>query len=411
MNDRFESETSPMILTRRNLLKRGAVALSAVALPPGVEAIGPVTRRDPVLVVLYLRGGADGLNLVVPHGDPFYYSARPTVQVPPGDELDLDGFFGLNPALSDLLPLYQGGELAIIHAVGSPDPTRSHFDAQDFMEKAAPGDKAITDGWLNRYLAELRSGDALTGISLRGTKVKAMLGPAPALAFSSIDGFSFTGAYQLERRAAFETRYELMAETLLGSSVQDAFTAIDTIADVPTDTDVIYPQGSALGRALKDAAALIKAQIGVRVIAIDLGGWDHHTSEIQRMETVGGDLAASLAAFHGDLATHANRTLTLCMTEFGRRVAQNGGGGTDHGHGGIMLACGGGIAGGRVITKDDQWPGLAPENLFMGQDLAATTDFRDVFAEVLSRHMGLANVDPVFPDYSPDPANVPGLYL
>ena len=385
--------------------------MSAVALPPRLATVGPVTRREPALVALYLRGAADGLNLVVPHADPFYYSARPTIQIPPGEELDLDGFFGLNPALSDLLPLFQSGELAILHAVGSPDPTRSHFDAQDFMEKAAPGDKSITDGWLNRYLVAAGGGDALAGISLRQTKVKALLGPAPALAFGSIGSFSFTGNYPIERRAALETRYELMSDTLLGSSVADAFSALDTIAGVPTDTDVIYPEGSALGRALKDAAALIKARIGVRIIAIDLSGWDHHTSELSRMDAVGGELAAALAAFREDLGTDSNRTLTLCMTEFGRRVAQNGGGGTDHGHGSIMLALGGGIAGGRVITKDAQWPGLAPENLWRGQDLAVTTDFRDVFAEVLRRHMGLADLAPVFPDFPVDAANFPGLYL
>jgi uncharacterized protein (DUF1501 family) len=216
--------------------------------------------------------------------------------------------------------------------------------------------------------------------------------------------------YQIERRAALETRYDLMPETLLGSSVMDALSAIDVIAEVPTGTDVIYPQGSALGAALRDAAALIKAQIGVRVVAIDLGGWDHHTSELTRMQALGSDLASALAAFHADLETHSNRTLTLCMTEFGRRVEQNGGGGTDHGHGGIMLALGGGIAGGRVITKDNQWPGLAPEDRWMGQDLMVTTDFRDVFAEVLSRHMLLSNVDPVFPDFSVDPWNFPGLF-
>jgi uncharacterized protein (DUF1501 family) len=330
--------------------------------------------------------------------------------VPPGEELDLDGFYGLNPALAGLLPLYQSGDLGIIHAVGSPDPTRSHFDAQDFMERAAPGNKSITDGWLNRYLAAAAGGDPLAGITLKTTKVKAMLGPAQSVAFSSINAFSFTGAYQTERRAALETRYELLPGTLLGDSASDAFAAIDLVSSVPRDTDVVYP-GSALGNALKDVAALIKGQIGVRVVAVDLGGWDHHTAELANMNAVGSNLAASLAAFHADLGPHQNRTLTLCMTEFGRRVNENGGAGTDHGHGSIMIALGGAIAGGRVITKDNRWPGLAPENLWNGQDLAVTTDFRDAFAEVLRRHMLLANVDPVFPDFTVDPANFPGLYL
>jgi uncharacterized protein (DUF1501 family) len=206
-------------------------------------------------------------------------------------------------------------------------------------------------------------------------------------------------------------RYELLPGTLLGEAVTDALGAVDVIAGVDTSTSVVYPSGD-LASALKDAAALIKADIGVRVIAIDLGGWDHHSDQVTRIAGVGGDLGASLAAFHEDLGVQGATMLTLCMTEFGRRVKENGGGGTDHGHGGVMFVQGGGIAGGQVIIKDGVWPGLEPENLDNGQDLHVTTDFRDIFVEVLNRHMllNLSEMAPVFPAFSVDAGNFPGLF-
>lgn len=400
-----------MNVTRRDFLKTGLVGMSAFLLP---TSLGRVARAasvpDPVLVALYLRGGADGLNLVVPTGDPFYYSNRLNIQVPFGSELALDGFYGLNPALLDLHPFYQSSELAILHAVGSTDPSRSHFDAQDFMERAAPGNKSIVDGWLNRYLVAAGMSDPISGISISGAKVKAMVGPAPSLAFKSIDSFKLLGEFTAERRVALQSRYSTIPTTILGSSVSDALSAVDVISAVSTATGVVYPNTN-LGAAMRDAAALIKAEIGVKAIAIDLGGWDHHSDEITNIFDVGGNLAGSLKSFQEDLgATYAPRTLTLCMTEFGRRVAENGGAGTDHGHGSAMFAIGGGVAGGQVLTKDGQWPGLAPENLSNGQDLAVTTDFRDVFAEVLNKHMLLNDVSPIFPDFSVDPGNFPGLY-
>jgi uncharacterized protein (DUF1501 family) len=404
-------EGNAMDITRRGFLKTGAVGLTALVLPRGIirRAYGATT--NPVLVVLYLRGGADGLNLVVPTFDPLYYTNRENIKVPEGDEFSLDDGFGLNPALGDLLPLYQSGELAIIHASGSHDPSRSHFDAQDFMERAAPGDKSIADGWLNRYLAVAGGGAAISGITLAKQKAKAMLGDAPSLAFAGIDAFALSGDYVPERRDTLEVRYEFLPGTLLGGAVTDALGALDVIGGVDTSTSVVYPSSS-LGSALKDTAALIKADVGARVIAIDLGGWDHHSDEVARIGVVGGDLAASLAAFYQDLGSNAAMTLTLCMTEFGRRVAENGGLGTDHGHGGIMFALGGGIAGSRVILKDGAWPGLAPENLYNGQDLPVTTDFREIFAEVLNRHMllNLSEMAPIFPGFSVDAGNFPGLY-
>jgi uncharacterized protein (DUF1501 family) len=404
-----------MTITRRQLLKTATVALSAFVLPrPGARRATAATHT-PVLVALYLRGGADGLHLVVPAGDPAYYASRPTIQVPAGSEIPLDGFFGLNPTLAPLLPLYTAGALAFIHAAGSPDPSRSHFDCQDFMERAAPGNRSVVDGWLARYLASAGGGKAIAGVTLRHTRAKSLQGSAPSLAFPSLGGFALSGNAIDERRAALEQRYAEVgvgaAGAMLGQAADLAFETVDVLAGIDRTTGIVYPP-SEVGTALEDAAALVKAGVGVRAIAIDVGGWDHHTDTILRTEEVGSDLAASLAAFHADLGAHAATTLTLAMTEFGRRVPENGSGGTDHGHGGVMMALGGGIAGGRVLLAGDTWPGLAPEGLYRGQDLPVTTDFRSVFAEALHRHLlvNVAELAAILPGFTADATDFPGLY-
>jgi uncharacterized protein (DUF1501 family) len=403
------------MLTRRTFLKTSMVGLSAFLLPRGVRR-AVADGHPPVLVALYLRGGADGLHLVVPAGDPEYYASRPTIQVPPGSELPLDGFFGLNPALAPLAPLYADGRLAFIHAAGSPDPSRSHFDCQEFMERATPGDRSRVDGWLARYLAVAGGGKSIAGVTLRNTRAKSLVGPAPSLAFASLGAFALAGGHVDDRRAVLEERYAVVTEPNAGTlalreSATLALDAIDLLAGVDRATAVVYP-ASELGNAFKDAAALIKADIGVRAIALDLGGWDHHTDTILRTEDVGGDLAASLAAFVADLGAAASTTLVLGMTEFGRRVAENGGRGADHGHGGIMLAVGGGIRGGRVLLADGAWPGLAPDRLYRGQDLPVTTDFRSVYAEALERHLliGRGDLATILPGFTVDPAKFPGLF-
>jgi uncharacterized protein (DUF1501 family) len=279
------------------------------------------------------------------------------------------------------------------------------------MERAAPGNRVAADGWHNRYLRLAGVGRPIAGVTLGKSKVKALQGTAPSLAFVRIAGFDVSGQWADERAAGLASRYELARDTPLGASMMDALETLDVIRAVPTGTTVTYPP-SPLGGALADAAALIKADIGVQVLAIDTGGWDHHTATQHSMHEVGGDLAASLAAFQRDLGAHASTTLTLCMTEFGRRVAENGGDGTDHGHGGVMVALGGGIAGGRVLTRDGRWPGLAPDRLSKGEDLAVTTDFRDVFAEVLHRHLllSIGEATDVLRGHDVDPARFPGLF-
>lgn len=397
-----------MKLDRRQFLKHSLVAASALVLPGGAER-ARATGTAPALVALFLRGGADGLTLVPPHGDPSYYALRPNLQVAPGSELDLDGFFGLHPALAPLLPLYDTGALAVLHAAGSPDPSRSHFDAQDFMETAAPGDKSVVDGWLNRFLASAGAGDPLAGVSLRKQASRAMAGPTPTVAFSSIARFALGGAYPTQRRAALEALYQTTGDGPLAAGLESAFASLDRVASVDTSTAVAYP-GSPLASALRDAAALIKGAAGVRAVSIDAGGWDHHSDQLERIAPLAGDLAGSLAAFYEDLGPCADDTVTLVMTEFGRRPNENGALGADHGHGGMMLALGGGVQGGRVLVPGG-WPGLAPGDLFDGEDLEVVTDFRAVFAEVLKRHMGAADLADVFPGYPPSATDFPGLFV
>ncbi len=400
-----------MDCTRRSLLKAGAVGLTALFLPPRLRDLAAATTGTPTLVVLFLRGGVDALNVVVPTGDPLYYAARPTIQVPRDTELALDGFYGLHPAFAELLPLYHDGALAFVHACGSPHPTRSHFLSQSVMERAAPDDKSVADGWLNRYLAVAGGGDPVAGVSLKAAMVRAMQGPAPSLSFPRIASFALAGDFITERRTALIERYAPTAGTMAGDHMLDALDTVDVLAAVPEPDRDRYPD-SELGAALADAAALIKAEVGVKVIAMDTRRWDHHFGEVDGLDAMGGELAAALRAFHDDLGTHATHTLTLCMSEFGRRVRENGTGGTEHGHGGLMLALGGGVAGGRVLTRDDRWPGLAPDALFRGEDLPVTTDFRDVFAEILHAHLGvgLRECRSILPGFDVDAARFPGLF-
>ncbi|MEM7411841.1 MAG: DUF1501 domain-containing protein [Myxococcota bacterium] len=390
----------------RRAFLQGAVATGGALLLP---RLGRAAGTDRVLVTLFLRGAADGLNLCVPAGDADYYARRPTLAIPEGQLIDLDGFFGLHPGLAALTPLYTGGRLALLHASGSPSPTRSHFDAQDFMERGVPGDKTVSTGWLNRYLAAEAGGQALAGITLGNAKDVSIVGPAPALAFPSIDRFRIRGQYPEVVSAALEQRYAALPEQAVKRGFAEALSAIDTVASVEASTTAPYPNSS-LGRALRDAAALVKADIGVRIVTVNTGGWDTHSNETPRLSGLTADLAAALAAFDADLGSDRDRTALLAMTEFGRTADENDGGGTEHGHGGLMLALGGGVAGGRVHLRDDSWPGLSDDDLYDGRDLQITTDYRDVFAEALDVHLGSRDADRLFPDYTIRPDRTPGLF-
>lgn len=400
-----------MQISRRRFLQTATASLGALIAPGALLRARPARAlgTDPVLVALYLRGGADALSLVVPHGDPHYYPARPTIRVPAGTELDLDGYFGFHPELAPLLPWFQAGRLAVLHACGSPDGTRSHFDAQDYMEFASPGDKTISTGWLNRFLTAAGTTSPISAVTIENAAVKALAGPAPSLAVPALSRFDFYGSYPAERRQALRSIFATTSHPFLGDTGANALDVLELVETIDASTSVAYP-GTKLGGAMKDLAALIKADIGVRVAAVNHGSWDHHAYHEINFPVMAGDLASSLAAFATDLGPDLDRTVVLVMTEFGRRVDQNGAGGSDHGHGGVMMALGGSVQGGSVMLRDHVWPGLAPAQRYQGIDLAMTTDFRDVFAELLDRHMGLASLDSVFPNFSAEPDNYPGLF-
>ena len=389
-----------MNLTRRQVV----LGLSGATL--GVLSGGPSLGQgvDPVLVVVFLRGGADAINLVVPSGDDAYYRHRPNVRVPKGAELRLDSFYGIHPLMSPLLPIYRNGDLAFLHAVGSPDPTRSHFDAQRFMEKARLGANGTEDGWLNLLLGQLGGMDPLRGVSMHISVAPSLEGTSPVLAIRGLPNFRVKGPPL--RPVFLQLAYEGLG-TEMGAAARAALSTAERVQAIDLRTTIEYPD-SDIGAALGAAAAMIRSDAGLRVATAELGGWDHHSNELTALPNLVRDLSLSLAAFWSDLGSAQSRTLTLVMSEFGRASTENGSRGTDHGRGGLMMAMGTSVRGGRVITKDGIWPGLDSPDPLTGRDLAPTTDFRDVFAEVISRHFGLSGN--VLPAFIPSPARFPGLY-
>lgn len=393
------------MITRRHFLQGTAAGIGALALPTGlVTGANAATSRN-VLVVFFLRGGADGINLVIPSGDADYDTIRPTLAVPAAQRLPLDGFFDMNPSLSELQTRFQNQELAVLHAVGSPDTNRSHFDCQDFMERASPGDKSVDDGWLNRALAQIGGNDPLAGISMGSSASGALAGPAQNLSLQSIDDFALGGDFEAERRVALNALHN-DPSTLLGERTAQTFSTIDAIASVANDSTVVYPDNS-FGRRLRDIAALIRADIGVQVANISIGGWDNHDNQAAEMPGPMRGLSTGLDAFYTDLAGDASRVLTLVITEFGRTAEENGTNGTDHGRASVMLAMGGSAVGGQVHLAGGSWPGLAQTS--WDRDLEVTTDFRNVFAEVLDKHLGVTNLAPIFPNFTAQTVNYPGI--
>jgi len=387
----------------------GATSLSQVAFGGGR---GSDRARD-VLVVVFLRGGMDGLTAAVPYGDPDLYNARPTLAInPPGQTdgaLDLDGFFGLAPSCAALMPAYSQGDLAIVHATGSPDPSRSHFAAQRYMETATPnmGQTSITDGWIGRHLqtiSPLGAGD-LRALAVQSFLPRSMAGGPGALPVNDPSNFDFPGVPALASalRGVIEDTYAEAAEPLKGAA-SSSLGAIDLLAGVDFDgyqpaNGAVYPNGS-FGEGLVATAAMIKADIGLECVELDIGGWDHHSAMGPVDGTLAGmleNLSGGLSALYDDLGRDMSRVTVVVMSEFGRRVAENGSAGTDHGHGGAMFVLGGNVNGGQVYT---QWPGLSPGSLGNG-DLPITTDYRDVLAEILQLRMGSSSLDVIFPQHTP----------
>ena len=405
---------------RRLFLKSTGLSLIAGGLLPNVfvrmagATTLPASASKRVLVAIFQRGAVDGLNLLVPYGEKVYYDARPSIAVPrPGSgaaaALDLDGFFGLHPSLAPLLPYFRDRSAAFVHAVGSPDSTRSHFDAQDFMESGTPGSKSTADGFLTRALGAAKTSAAgsppspLRAVTMTPGLPRILAGSS-AIAMTSLEGFGIRAGQASEPLSqSFESMYEGAVAGTLQATAKESFEAVHLVrsanpSSIPVANGAAYPRGP-LGNSLRQIAQLIKSDVGLEVAFTDVGGWDTHAAEgggngqlANRLR----DFGAAIAAFAQDLGSRMADVTLVTMSEFGRTVRENGNRGTDHGHANVMLLLGGGVAGGKVYGK---WPGLDSSHLDENRDLAVPTDFRDVFGEVLAKRMGVTALDRVFPGY------------
>jgi uncharacterized protein (DUF1501 family) len=416
-----------MRLSRRFFLKTGGIAViglgaGAATLPRFlVRAAARVGAAQKTLVVIFQRGAADGLNIVVPHAEKAYYKARPSIAIPrpkPGDPeaaIDLDGFFGLHPSLAPFKPLYDERRLAVIHAVGSPDATRSHFDAQDFMETGTPGIKNTRDGWLNRYLQANAGAGTFRGVSMTSELPRVLAGTAPALAMADVSGFGIPERrYGELARRGLEGLYGSSADPLLRTTARETFEAVDLLQQVdPTQYEpvngAVYPGGD-FGDTMLQIAQLIKSDIGLEIAFAEIGGWDHHVNEggsSGALANLLGRFGEGIGAFVQDLGQRMDDVVLVTLSEFGRTAAENGNRGTDHGHANAMFVIGGALEGGRVYGS---WPGLQKDQLYESRDLALTTDFRDVLGEVLAGHFGAQGLETIFPGHPVDPATAKGLF-
>ncbi len=413
-----------MSITRRVFLKGGAMAVVGTTVVPAFLQRVAVASEQPAtgkkrFVVIFQRGAADGLNIVVPHAEPSYYAMRPTIAIPRQQVIDLDGFFGLHPAMASFKPLWDQGHLAIVHAAGSPDPTRSHFDAQDYMESGTPGVKSTEDGWLNRALRNPveKEKSPFRAVALGSALPRMLAGAAPAVAVSNVNAFGVGGNALAAQPLAktFEAMYDQSVDAVLHGTGEETFDAVKMlkVADPQKYTPAPgaeYPRGP-LGNAMRQLAQLMKANLGVEVAFADVGGWDHHVNEgsvqgqiAQRVS----ELSQAMAAFWTDLGNLAEDTVVVTMSEFGRTARENGNRGTDHGHANVMFIMGGPVKGRRVYGR---WPGLTPEQLYEGRDLALTTDFRTVLSEVIYRHLGNRRLEAIFPGFNASPSSFLKLLL
>ena len=417
-------------MERRAFVKSGALALVTMGLSPsflrrtafGMELVN--APKGKVLICLFQRGAADALNIVVPHGERAYYAMRPSINIPqpsrgsPGGAIDLDGFFGLHPALAPLKPLYDRKLLAPIHAVGSPSTTRSHFDAQDYMETGTPDNKGTADGWLNRYLAVKGTCDECNlaktpfrAVSLTPQTPRILEGPRATVAMNSLDEFSVRATGSSAER--LEALYRTGSADLVHGTGAEMFDAVKMLRSANPQkylpqNNAEYPR-SQFGLRLLQIAQLIKANVGLEIAFADVGGWDTHVNQggstgqlAQRLD----DFSRSIAAFVTDLGDRMDDVVILTMSEFGRMARENGNRGTDHGHAGALFVIGGHVKGGKVHGR---WPGLEQEQLYEGRDLALTTDFRSVFAEVVQHHLGASALDRIFPGFVASPRDFLGV--
>jgi uncharacterized protein (DUF1501 family) len=394
------------MLTRRVFLRGSAVVMAGAGIAPSwlARAAAAAEGKRKTLVAIFQRGAADGLNIVAPFSEKRYAELRPTIAVrAPGGQngpIDLDGHFALHPSLQGLKPLWEKHQLAIVHAAGSPDASRSHFDAQDFMESGTPG-KTTGDGWLNRALSPAVPGTSpLRAVALGAGMPRTLRGDKSAVSVGDMQSFQMSE----DAAGVLESMYTSAADPRLGTTGKDAFAAmkmIQSITQQPFTNGPDAPQyfrGGELGRSLQQLARLIKADVGVEAAFAETGGWDHHGNEIQQMGGVLNQFGSALEAFCKDMGDRMDDIVLVTMSEFGRTAQENGNGGTDHGHGGVMMVLGGKVQGGKVYGR---WPGLETEQLYEGRDLAVTTDFRDVLGELVTGHLGQKNLGQVFPGFEP----------
>lgn len=404
-----------MSSSRRFFLRNSALAMVGVGTAPlwlkrALYAADAPKPQKKILVAIFQRGAADGLNIVVPHGEKAYYNLRPTISIPrpgPADgAVDLDGFFGLHPSLAPLKPLFAQGHLAIVDAVGSPDPTRSHFDAQDYMESGTPGLKATTSGWMNRALPRQEGKvSPVRAVALGPVLPRTLRGDEPAISLASIGDFRVKDAAAARE---FEQMYTDAKDAAIQATARETFEAVSMLQTIQRQqyqpaNGAQYPRGR-FGDSLRQIAQLIKSDVGVEMAFADVPGWDHHVNEVGQHANEGQlanllrDYGQALAAFWQDMGDRMTDVALVTMSEFGRTAHENGNRGTDHGHANCMFVMGGDVKGGKVYGK---WPGLESEQLYQNRDLALTTDFRDVLGELVGHHMGNPTINGVFPGYQP----------
>ena len=418
-------------MNRRFFIKSGSIALASVGM--SLSAPGFLQRallanertggKRKTLIAIFQRGAVDGLNMIVPYGESSYYDLRPSIAIPKPNGsnaetvISLDGFFGMHPSMRSLKPLWDSKRLAIVHASGSPDNTRSHFDAQDYMESATPGVKSTSDGWLNRYLQSKKDEQPspFRAISITQQMPRAMQGKAPVVAMTNMSNFAIrAGRSSASVQGGFEAIYSRDKNELLADTGRETFEAINYLkqanpAQYKPENGAQYPQGQ-LGNSLLQIAQLIKAGVGLEIAFTDVGGWDTHTNQGNARGQLANRLqefSSAIAAFHQDLGQRMDDVVVLTMSEFGRTAKENGSRGTDHGHANAMLVVGNSVRGGQVYGK---WPGLKSDQLNEGRDLALTTDFRDVFGEVAARHLGTPDLKSVFPGYSSSESKFKGFF-
>lgn len=388
--------------SRRDFLKLAGFAAAAPLLQPRLAFAQGAAAGD-VLVVIFQRGGMDGLNAVVPFADDDYYRLRPRVSIPrsgDGAVLALDARFGLHPALAPLLPAFAAGELAVVHAAGAPSGSRSHFSSMDLMERAALEQPNLTSGWINRHLLSRGSGADFQGVGLGTAVQRSLSGPASVLGMASFDAFALQARSPRAGDIAATLKALHGGGATLDAVAQTAFRAMDRLlqadpAQFSAANGADYPD-TAFGRQLQQVAQLVKAGVGLEAAAVDIGGWDHHNDELRLLAPLLDEFARGLAAFRTDLGVRMARVCVVSMSEFGRRAYENASGGTDHGTANCLFLLGGGVAGGKVHAD---WPGLGDADLDRG-DLAITTDYRSVLAELLRKRRGETDLAAVFPGFA-----------